>query len=111
MNGQPIPEKMKEEGYSTEEKYFYELNRDLIKNQKIQLELIQKNRLAMHCPRCDQKLLESTEGGFRHLQCSLCRGIFLEGTDLEFLMKEEASDRLIQKIKKLFLPREDYRLF
>jgi Zn-finger nucleic acid-binding protein len=111
MSTQPIQENLKEEGYSNEEKYFYELNRELINKQKIQLDLVRKNKVEMNCPRCDQKLVESMEGGIRHLQCTLCSGIFLEGNDLRFLMTGEQPARLVQKIKKLFLPREDYRLF
>lgn len=111
MSKETLRELAKEEGYSTEEKYFYELNRDLIRKQKIQLELIKKSRQEMNCPRCENMLVESMEGGIRHLQCTNCHGVFLDGSDLEFLMKGDQPERLVQKMKRLFLPRDDYQLF
>ena len=110
MKEESFREKTIAEGYSPEEKYFYELNRDLIRNHKIQLELIKKNSKEMNCPRCETLLVESIEGGIRHLQCTQCHGVFLDGVDLEFFMKTDQPERLGEKMKKLFLPRNDYQI-
>ncbi len=106
-----IQQQMTSEGYSHEEKYFYELNRDLIARQRVQLDLIRKNQNEKLCPKCSSVLVESDAGGFNHLQCIQCKGVFLESLELESLMKQNQSDHLIQKMKKLFLPRPDYHPF
>jgi Zn-finger nucleic acid-binding protein len=111
MNGKTIREGMKQEGYSNEEKYFYELNQDLIRQQKVQLDLIRKNKNEQLCPRCESPLFISDLGGFNHLQCPQCKGVFMESSELETLMKDNQSNRLIQKMKTLFIPQQDYRLF
>lgn len=111
MSRESLKEQMEHEGYSGEEKYFYELNRELIQKQRVQLDLIRKNRNEALCPKCDHRLFESDEGGFKHLQCPDCKGVFIESVELETLMRDNQSDRLIQKMKKLFLPLPDYRLF
>jgi Zn-finger nucleic acid-binding protein len=104
-------EQLSKEGYSNEEKYFYELNRELIGRQKVQLDLIRKNQNEKLCPKCGSTLAQSDAGGFNHLQCIQCKGVFLESLELENLMKQNQSEHLVQKMKKLFLPRPDYHPF
>jgi Zn-finger nucleic acid-binding protein len=111
MNEESMKELLNKEGYSSEEKYFYELNRELIKTQRVQLDLIRKNSNEKLCPKCNANLYESEEGGFTHLQCISCKGVFMESKELEALMNTNKTDRFVMKMKKLFIPREDYQLF
>lgn len=109
-----LKDDLRQEGYSQEERYFYEVNKELIENQRRRLDEererklreVQKTTHWMKCPKCGSDLQESQLLGIRLEQCPSCQGFFLDRGELETLLKAKHSETFIGKLKKIFEPGE-----
>lgn len=106
-----VREELEKDGYSQEEKYFYELNRELIQKQRIEFDPIRKEKDLLKCPKCGSRLETTEVAGVRMDQCTGCKGAFLSSADADALIKAKKSHRLMNGLKKMFKPRDDYQLF
>ena len=98
---------LKSQGYSKEDEYFYKKDREALAKLRAQVEEQraklesehEKNEFWMRCPKCGSPLKEEDYGsGVLVDRCSSqsCGGIFLDGGELEILLKAKAS--LLQRI-------------
>ncbi len=102
------------EGYSQEEKYFYELNKELIEGRRKKLDLVRQQKRAseqkalhwMKCPKCGSQLKETSLLGICIEQCGSCRGVFLDAGELETLVDAKQSHRFLDRLKSVFLPKD-----
>lgn len=98
---------LKNQGYSKEDEYFYQKDRERIaklrdlavaKRAKLETEN-KKEEYWMRCPKCGSSLREEKYGNCVLIdRCTSkdCGGIFLDGGELEILMK--AKSPLLQRI-------------
>jgi len=102
-----MKEDLKKQGYSKEDEYFYQKDRERIAKLREQAEakrakLASENKKEeywMRCPKCGSPLKEEKYAGVVLVdRCSSrdCGGIFFDGGELEILMKAKAS--LFQRI-------------
>jgi len=98
---------LKNQGYSKEDEYFYKKDQEAIAKLRAQADsqrskLESENKKAgywMKCPKCGSSLKEEDYGtGVLVDRCTSksCGGIFLDGGELEILLKAKAS--LLQRI-------------
>ena len=98
---------LKKQGYSKEDEYFYQKDRERIAKLRVQAEakraqLASENKKEeywMRCPKCGSSLKEEEYAGVVLVdRCSSkdCGGIFFDGGELEILMKAKAP--LLQRI-------------
>lgn len=92
---------LKNQGYSKEDEYFYQKDRELIARLREQAEakrakLVSENKKEeywMRCPKCGSALREEKYAGVVLVdRCSSkdCGGIFFDGGELEIVMKAKA---------------------
>jgi uncharacterized protein len=92
---------LKNQGYSKEDEYFYQKDRELIAKLRERAEA-NKAKVAensrqehwMRCPRCGSSLVEEKYADVVLVdRCSSkdCGGIFFDGGELEILMKAKSS--------------------
>src|SRR5262245_4039836 len=97
---------LKSQGYSKEDEYFYKKDQEKLAKlraqadaQRTKLEAEHKKaQFWMKCPKCGSTLKEEDYSGVLVDRCtsSACNGIFLDGGELEILLKAKPS--LIQRI-------------
>ena len=98
---------LKKQGYSKEDEYFYQKDRERIAKLREEAEAKRaklasennKQEYWMRCPKCGSSLNEEQYGGVVLVdRCSSkdCGGIFFDGGELEILMKAKAP--LLQRI-------------
>lgn len=110
---------MNKDGYSQEEKYFYELNKELIESRRHKLDAARKQKRAneekkahwMKCPKCGSQLKETTQLGICMEQCSDCRGVFMDVAELETLIATKQSHTFLSRLKKFFESNESASIF
>jgi hypothetical protein len=101
-----IRDDLKGSGYSKEDEYFFKKDRELLAKlreksdiRRERLEENQRQEFWMRCPKCGSTLQEETYGGVVQIdRCpkATCGGIYLDGGELEILLKAKPS--LIQRI-------------
>jgi Zn-finger nucleic acid-binding protein len=90
-----LRDELSADGYSKEEAYFYDLNRELIESRRKRLDaeraaqqaLQQGTQHWMTCPRCGSEMKGTALSEIRFDQCSGCKGIFFEPGEFETLLK------------------------
>lgn len=90
-----IESELRHEGYSKEEEYFYELNRDLIEQRRQRLDQerltaraeLQRSLHWMKCPKCGDEMKDQRLLGIRFERCSNCLGVFFDDGELETLIR------------------------
>ena len=97
---------LKNQGYSKEDEYFHRQDQERIAKlrekaeaQRTKLESENKKQAYwMHCPKCGSTLKEESYGEVLVDRCTskACGGIFLDGGELEILLKAKSS--LLTKI-------------
>lgn len=107
---------LRKEGYSKEEKYFYDLNRELIEERRKQLDARRAERQLkeqrgehwMKCPKCGSKMETEDFCGIKVEQCSSCKGIYLDQDELETMLSARQHRSFVSRLlKRLFsVPRE-----
>ena len=94
-------DEMKNQGYSKEDEYFYRKDRELLAKLREQAEA-QRTKLEaenkkkdywLRCPKCGSDLKEERFAEVMVDRCTSkpCGGIFLDGGELEILLKAKAS--------------------
>jgi hypothetical protein len=105
---------LEREGYSQEEGYFYKLNRELIDRRRRELDArraaqkleTQKSAHWMKCPKCSGEMETVDLMKIYVERCVECQGVYLDAGELETLLQAQESEKLVSKVKKLFLVRE-----
>jgi Zn-finger nucleic acid-binding protein len=97
---------LKNQGYSKEDEYFHKKDKEMLAKLREQAEAQrakleaenQKREYWMRCPKCGSALNEENYGGVMVDRCTSksCGGIFLDGGELEILLKAKAS--LLQRV-------------
>ena len=97
---------LKNQGYSKEDEYFHKKDQEALAKlranaeaQRARLEAENKKaQFWMKCPKCGSALKEENYGSVLVDRCSAksCGGIFLDGGELEILLKAKSS--LLQRI-------------
>ncbi|HEX4996843.1 MAG TPA: zf-TFIIB domain-containing protein [Terriglobia bacterium] len=92
---------LKNQGYSKEEEYFHRKDLELIQKLREKAEAQRakteaehgKQEYWMRCPKCGSSLAEESYGKVLIDRCSSssCGGIFLDGGELEILLKAKSS--------------------
>ena len=102
-----IRDDLKGSGYSKEDEYFYQKDRELLnalrersESKRRQMESNhQKKEFWMRCPKCGSALAEENYGGLVDVdRCSNaeCGGVYFDGGELEILLKGKPT--LFEKI-------------
>ncbi len=100
----------KEAGYSSEEKYFYEKNKELIEKKRKELDeqrnslILEKEKEAywMRCPKCGDAMKEESLIGIMIDRCPKCNGIYFDNGELETLLDSTDRGGFFSSMKKLF---------
>jgi Zn-finger nucleic acid-binding protein len=104
-----LHENLKDQGYSKEDEYFHRKDQELIARlrekaagQRAKAEVENKQKeYWMRCPKCGSALTEQHYDNVVIDRCSSkqCGGIYLDGGELEILLKAKASllDRILGK--------------
>jgi hypothetical protein len=97
---------LKSQGYSKEDEYFYKKDQEALAKLRAQAEAQRaklesehkKQEFWMKCPKCGSSLKEENYGGVLVDRCTskACAGIFLDGGELEILLKAKTS--LLQRV-------------
>jgi len=97
---------LKNQGYSKEDEYFHKKDKEMLaklraqaEEQRAKLEAEnEKREYWMRCPKCGSGLNEENYGGVMVDRCTSksCGGIFLDGGELEILLKAKSS--LLQRV-------------
>ena len=93
---------LRKQGYSKEDEYFYQKDRERIAKLREQAEAKRgkvesenkKKEYWMRCPKCGSSLKEESYGGVISVdRCPnpKCAGVFFDGGELEILMKAKSS--------------------
>jgi uncharacterized protein len=76
-----------------EEEYFHRKEKEAIEKMRAQVAAEEAARLAeeaaIHCPKCDGKLVEISYEGVQIDRCEKCNGVWLDAGELEHLKKHE----------------------
>ena len=102
-------EDLKDKGYSKEDEYFHRKDQELVaqlrakaESQRAKSEAENKKKeYWMRCPKCGSALEEQRHGNVVIDRCTseTCGGIYLDGGELEILLKARPSllDRIFRK--------------
>jgi Zn-finger nucleic acid-binding protein len=97
-----VRDDLKDQGYSKEDEYFHRKDKEMIEKLRQKAEA-QRTKLSsenenkeywMRCPKCGSTLKEEDYGDFVLVdRCTnkKCGGIFLDGGELEILLKAKSS--------------------
>ena len=101
-----LRDELEKEGYSKEEEYFYNLNRELIEKRRKDLDFRRRSQQVlqerashwMKCPKCGHEMKELTYSGICLDQCTGCRGIYLDLGEIETLFRVTEPRTLLRAI-------------
>ncbi len=82
-------------GYDREELYFFEQNKKLIEERRIELNEERKQRTHdenqaahwMKCPKCGEDMQEIDMSGIKVERCTSCAGTYFDSGELELLLE------------------------
>jgi hypothetical protein len=105
-----IQKELKEQGYTKEEEYFYNLNKTLIEKKRKDLDeqqhKLKKDELRnlhwMNCPKCGHKMEEVKYLGILLDRCSECHGVYFDKGELDILLESKEQKGFLDGLKKLF---------
>lgn len=105
-----IQKEIKEQGYTKEEEYFYNLNKALIEKKRKELDQQQykqkkdalRDQHWMHCPKCGHQMEEVNHLGIMIDRCGECRGIYFDKGELDILLESKEQKGFLDGLKKLF---------
>ncbi|RPI74263.1 MAG: hypothetical protein EHM45_19385 [Desulfobacteraceae bacterium] len=105
-----IQKELKEQGYTKEEEYFYNLNKTLIEKKRKEIDEQQhkqksdelKNLHWMHCPKCGHKMEEIKYLGILLDRCGECHGVYFDKGELDTLLESKEQKGFLDGLKKLF---------
>lgn len=99
---------------SSEEEYFYRLNKELIERfrdrlqteQKSTEELQAKQLHWMKCPKCGHDLEKDTIEGVEISQCQSCEGVFIDRNEVDLIMQTEGHTSILSVLNDLMSVRK-----
>ena len=99
---------------TSEEEYFYKLNRDLINKQREKLasdraslqEEEMKKAHWMKCPKCGHDLRDIELSGIKVDKCDSCEGMFFDAGELELLIKAQKPEGFFSHMQSTFFPKK-----
>ena len=103
-------EEIKEKGFSKEEEYFYNLNKELIEKKRKELdgkkEKQQHSELKekhwMRCPKCGQQMEEMEFAGIMVDRCTSCSGVYFDKGELDILLASKEPKGFLKGLKEWF---------
>jgi len=108
--GAMVTKEVKDQSFTDEEEYFYNVNKELIERKRKHLdskraeqrkkELQQKHWMC--CPKCGHEMAEIELMGIMADKCSGCSGIYFDKGELELLLESKEQKGFIRGLKKLF---------
>lgn len=107
-NQASIQSQLRQEGYSKEEEYFYEANKELIERRRVELDETREKRREerlkavhwMKCPKCGHEMKEFTLSGIFLDQCTQCKGIYFDQGELDTLLNTRAQKSFLDALWK-----------
>ncbi|MBN2126249.1 MAG: zf-TFIIB domain-containing protein [Deltaproteobacteria bacterium] len=99
-----------EKGYTKEEEYFYNLNKELIDKKRRALDGKRKEQRSrelqeqhwMRCPKCGQQMEEEELAGIMVDRCTGCSGMYFDKGELEILLSSKEPKGFLTGLKKWF---------
>jgi uncharacterized protein len=96
---------------STEEEYFFNLNKVLVDEQRKKLDAergqVAKNESQgphwMKCPKCGGQLEEIDKFSIKIDKCTSCAGLFFDAGELELLLESQKPEGFFKSFKKALL--------
>ena len=100
----------KDTGYSGEEDYFYQRNRELIEKRRTELdakktEEEKTERRSLHwmkCPKCGGDMEEISLSHILVDKCGECEGIFFDHGELETLLESQEQGGFLSGMRGIF---------
>ena len=89
-----------------EEKYFYDLNRDLIENQRKRLDE-ERGKVQLHCPKCGTELHHTLVMGIRFDECPNGHGVFIDAGEIQTLINAKKPHAFLASLQKIFTHKID----
>lgn len=97
-------------GYDREAEYFYELNRDLIARNRLELDRLREEKARaqlmaehwMKCPKCGHDLREEEVLGLKGDLCSSCGGVYFDRDEIMQLATTHEAHVFKETIRHLF---------
>lgn len=105
-----LPQQFHHAGYDREEEYFYQMNRELIEQNRRELDK-QRQELAtvslaqaywMKCPKCGGALKEETVLGLKGDGCEKCGGVFFDREEIIQLAETHEPHAFKEAIRRVF---------
>ncbi len=92
---------------SPEEKYFYNLNKELIDRKRKELDANKASAQNTHphwmkCPKCGSSMEEVELTGIKVDKCVGCEGIYFDNGELQILIESKEPKGFLGTLKKLF---------
>ena len=107
---QTLPQELHKTGYDREAEYFHKLNLELIEKNRIaldrsRLEQAAKNAQQAHwmkCPKCGSDLNESLVLGLKGDCCQSCGGVYFDRDEILQLMATHEPHAFKETLRRLF---------
>ena len=104
-----VAEGIESSGYSEEERYFHEKERELLKKKRQDLDAAraqQKSAATKHahwmkCPKCGEEMEEIKMESIMVDKCTGCEGVYFDSGELELLI-EDRKGGFVSSLRKLF---------
>lgn len=95
---------LKRAGYSQEEEYFYNLNKELIEKKRARAESDPAGETRpdnwMQCPKCGGPMDEVDLAGIDIDKCQDCKGIFFDHGELDVLLQSKERGGFLGLLKR-----------
>ena len=95
------------QGYSQEEAYFYNVNKELLERKRKELDAKkaaktdQNSPYWMTCPKCGNSMLEVDLMKIKVDKCTHCQGIYFDSGELQILLESKEPKGFLSGMKKL----------
>lgn len=104
------PEDFRHQGNKDEEKYFYNLNKELIEKKRKELNVqreeqkiqAMKEEHWMRCPKCGQQMEEIAFMGVMVDHCTSCSGIYFDKGELDLILESKERKGFLNGLKRRF---------
>ena len=95
---------LKKAGYSQEEEYFFNLNKELIEKNREEASQAKENADRpdnwMKCPKCGGQMEEIDLAGIDIDKCQDCQGVYFDNGELDILLQSKERGGFLGLLKK-----------